>query len=156
MESYTKTDDAVTEERGVGPNAKWRGTTTLSWRSGDWTGGLSAYYIGEGADETATTNAATYELLNRPSYISVISSDGSYSYRYSIKETWSFNAFAGRRFDEGNGSWFDQIDLKLGVVNFTNEDPPLAAGFDGFGYSSGVHGRLLPGRTWTLELNKRF
>jgi outer membrane receptor protein involved in Fe transport len=155
-ESYTKTENAVTQLRGVGPNAKWRGTTTLSWKYDDWSAGLSAFYIGEGADETATTTLATYESLDRPSYITRIFSDGAYSYRYNIEETWSFNGFAGRRFDSGNGSWFDQSEVKLGVVNLTDEAPPLAAGFDGFGYSSGVHGRLLPGRTWTLELVKRF
>lgn len=155
-ESYTRTGDAITEERGIGPNARWRGTTTLSWSNGNWSGGLSAYYIGEGADETATTTEAIYESLGRPSYIEKIFSDGGYSYRYVIEETLTFNAFAGHRFDDGTDRWFDQSNVTLGVVNLTNEEPPLAAGFDGFGYSSSVHGRLLPGRTWTLELTKQF
>lgn len=155
-ESYTKIGDAITDERGVGPNARWRGATTLSWSNGNWSGGLSAYYIGEGADESATTTEAAYESLGRPDYITRIFSDGTYSYRYTIKDSWTYNAFGVYRFDGADGRWFDQSSLTLGVVNLTNEEPPLAAGFDGFGYSSSAHGRMLPGRTWTLEITKQF
>lgn len=156
MESYTKIGNDITERRGVGPNARWRGTTTLSWNNGSWSGGLSAYYIGEGADETATTTEATYEALGRPGYITRIFSDGAHTYRYTIEDTWTYNAFGAYRIDRGDGGWLDQSSVTLGVVNLSNEEPPMAAGFDGFGYSSSVHGRMLAGRTWTLELTKQF
>jgi hypothetical protein len=42
-------------------------------------------------------------------------------------------------------------------VNLTNEEPPLSAsGSDNFGYDPSVSQSLLTGRSWSLELVKKF
>jgi outer membrane receptor protein involved in Fe transport len=45
-------------------------------------------------------------------------------------------------------------NVRLGVVNLLDRDPPLTSG--ALGYSPSVHGTMFPGRTWTLELSRRF
>ena len=44
--------------------------------------------------------------------------------------------------------------LQLDVDGTTDRKPPLIAGENG--YSTSVHGSLLQGRTWTLELTRQF
>ena len=44
--------------------------------------------------------------------------------------------------------------FRVGVINLTDEAPPLAS--DAFGYKPAVFQSLVPGRTCTVEVSKKF
>jgi outer membrane receptor protein involved in Fe transport len=44
--------------------------------------------------------------------------------------------------------------VRFGVMNLTDEEPPLAA--DNFGYDPSVSQSMLTGRSWNLQVTKRF
>ena len=144
-----------TERLGVDGNAEWRGSMTATWRNGGWGAGVSAYYIGSYADSNATTTSAIYESLGRPSYIVPQYSGNANVYRYKIEDVLYFNAFGSYAFDSDN-TWLSDSNVKLGIINLTDEAPPVAAANFGYGYSTAVHSGLLQGRAFTLELTKKF
>lgn len=144
---------AFIERLGVDGTTRWRGTNSISWRKGNWNASLSGYYTGRFAD-TAATTAATYAALGQPSYISKQFDSGTYLYRYVVRDVVTFNASLGYRFNAEAPALLRRTSVKLGVVNLTDREPPLASG--AFGYFASVHGSLLPGRTWTLELVRSF
>jgi hypothetical protein len=150
-------------ERQAGPNApvetrlgkagatKWRGSINLFWSKDDiWSAGLSAYYIGDYADTSASISAATYEQLNRPSYVFPI--DGIYYWK--VEDSVTFNAFGAYTFMPASDSWLSDVNLRLGVKNLTNEDAPLTT--DSAGYDSAVYNSVAMGRVWTLRVTKNF
>ncbi len=139
----------------VGGVARWRGTTNVSWRRENWSGGLGAYYVGPTQDTRATTTAAVYESLGRPSYIAEQFTGGRLVYRYITGSVLSFNASVGYRFGPDSSlRALRDTRVRLSVNNLTDEEPPLASG--GFGYDPAVHQSLVPGRTWMLEVTKKF
>ena len=144
---------AFIERMNVDGTTRWRGNASVSWRKGDWNAGFSGYYTGRFAD-TATTTAATYNSLGTPGYISRQFDSGGYLYRYVIHDVVTFNAFLGRRFGKEAPDWLRGTGVRVGVVNLTDREPPLASG--AFGFSSSVHGSLLAGRTWSLEFTRQF
>ncbi|MBI5691867.1 MAG: TonB-dependent receptor [Verrucomicrobia bacterium] len=139
----------------AGGAARWRGTTTLGWRRGAWSASLGAYYVGRTHDSGATTTAAVYESLGRPSYIAPFLTAGQTVYRRVIDPTLSVNLLAGYRFGDAAPTWVRGTEIRLGVVNLNDLEPPLASS-EGFSYDSSVNQNLLPGRTWTLEVTRRF
>jgi outer membrane receptor protein involved in Fe transport len=141
------------ERMNVGGTTRWRGTGTITWRKSQWTGSLSAYYIGAFADSTTTT-AALYTSLGEPRYISKQFDSGSYLYRFRVRDVTTFNASLGYRFQREAKHLLRGTNVRLGVVNLADTEPPLVPG--AFGYSSSVHGSLFAGRTWTLELSRSF
>ncbi len=143
-----------TNSLNVNGAARWRGTSTVGWRNGSWSGSLGAYYAGETTDAGATTTAAIYESLGRPSYLAKQFTGGVHVYRYVMAETLTYNASVGYQFGANAREALRRTKVRLGVVNVTNVAPPLASG--SFGYSPGVTGSLAVGRTWTLELTKSF
>jgi outer membrane receptor protein involved in Fe transport len=145
------TENDELEVNGV---ARWRGTTNVSWRNGPWSGGLGVYYVGSWQDSGATTTAAVYESLGRPSYIAEKFTGGRNVYRYVVDSTLTFNASVGYRFANDRAGLLRDTRVRLAVANLTDEEPPLHS--DQFGYSAAVHQSLVPGRTWTLEVSKRF
>jgi outer membrane receptor protein involved in Fe transport len=69
----------------------------------------------------------------------------------------SYNLTVGYRFDEQGPEWLRDTRVRLSVVNLTNEEPPLsAAGSDNFGYDPSVSQSLLAGRSWMLQLTRKF
>ena len=144
----------VTDSLDVGGAARWRGTSTISWRKGSWGGSLGAYYAGETTDTGATTTAAVYESLGRPSYIAKQFSAGAYQYRYMMAETLSYNASVSYQFDDSNRAWLRKTKVRLGIANLTNLAPPLASGQ--FGYNPGTTSNLMLGRVWNLEFTRKF
>lgn len=133
--------------------SRWRGTTTVSWRKGNWSGVLGAYYQGA-SQEGTTTTAALYESLGHPSYIAKHFTNGAYQYRYVLRDVLTFNSSVAYRFGANSREWVKNTTVRLGVNNVANTPPPLAAG--AFGYNPAVHGGLIVGRTWTLDLTKSF
>ena len=68
----------------------------------------------------------------------------------------SYNLSVGYRFDEGGSDWLRDTRVRLGIVNLTDEAPPLNSGNGGFGYAPSVSQSLMSGRTWNLEITKKF
>lgn len=158
-ESYTITNvpgsaSLYSQRVNVDGAARWRGTTVLSWRKGNWSGSVSGYYIGSFASSGATTTAAIYESLSRPEYIVGQIANGVPVYRYRTEDVWTFNGFVSYRFDADRGRWLGGSAIRLGVINVADTPPPL--GPSNYGYAPAVHGTLATGRTWTLELTKQF
>lgn len=133
--------------------ARWRGTTTVSWRKANWSGSLGAYYAGASQDSASVTQAV-YNSLGQPGYIAKHFTEGRFVYRYIMRDTLSFNTSIAFRFDARANPWLRQTKVRLSVINLTNLAPPLSSGQ--FGYSPSVTGGLVVGRTWTLELSKSF
>jgi iron complex outermembrane receptor protein len=141
----------------TGGNSRWRGSSAITWRRGNWSAGFSGYYIGSYSDSSATTTQAVYESLGRPTYLSKTfdtSAVGNYLYRYIVHDSVTFNAYVGYRFGAETNRWLRKTSVRLGVVNLRDSAPPLASG--AFGYDSSVYGGMLVGRNWTLELTKSF
>jgi outer membrane receptor protein involved in Fe transport len=143
----------TTDNVNVGGNARWRGTSTLSWRREAWSGALGAYYIGASQDSPTTTQAV-WESLGRPSYIVRQFTNGAYAYRYLMHDSVTFNASVGYRFGASSPAWLRQTRLRLGVVNLADKAPPMASGQST--YSPSVNQSMVVGRTWTMELTKGF
>jgi len=147
----------INEGLYAGGAAKWRGTTNINWQSGGWNAGLGIYYVGKTHDSGATTTQAVYESLNRPSYIEPFFTAGRTIYRRVIDPVVSYNLTVGYRFDEQGPEWLRDTRVRLSVLNLTNEEPPLsAAGSDNFGYDPSVSQSLLAGRSWMLQLTRKF
>lgn len=141
----------------AGGAAKWRGTTNINWQQGGWNAGLGIYYVGETHDSGATTTQAVYDSLGQPSYIAPFFTGGRTIYRRVIDPVVSYNLSVGYRFGEASPGWMRDTRVRLGVVNLTDEEPPLsAAGSDNFGYDPSVSQSLLAGRSWSLEFVKKF
>ena len=142
------------DRMNVGGTTRWRGIGTVTWRKAAWTGTLSGYYIGAFADTGATISAAQYAALGGPSYIAKTFDSGSFVYRYIVHDVVTFNGALSYRFQRDAARLLRGTSLRLGVINLTDKEPPLAQG--AFGYSSSVHGPLFAGRTWTFEVTRQF
>lgn len=162
--AYLRTSTSILEPANLPPiineslyangAARWRSTTNLAWRRGPWTGLLGAYYIGKTHDSGATTNAATYEALGRPSYIAPFFNGSQTIYRYVVDPVLTFNASLAYRFGPESSALLRNTRVRLGVINLTDKAPPLAS--DQFGYNPSVNQNLIAGRTWTLDLTRSF
>lgn len=142
------------ERLNVDGTTRLRGNANLTWSKDRWRAGVSAYYIGDYADSGATTTAANYTSLGEPSYIAKQFDSGNFLYRYVVQDSISMNTFVAYRIPKSDRKWLSDATVRLGIVNFTDEKPPLTPG--AFGFSSSVYAHLFPGRTWTLDVTKRF
>jgi iron complex outermembrane recepter protein len=134
---------------GLEGSTRWRGSANLIWSYNDnWQAGMSAYYIGSYADVNASLTPAQAAQVGSSSYLYRI--DGVSYFR--IKSSITANAFASYRFT--HGGLFDNATVRVGVINFTNEAPPLSS--DPAGYDPSVYQSMAEGRTWTLRLTKEF
>lgn len=145
----------VTNGLYSGGAARWRGTTTLAWRKGRWSVNAGAYYVGKTHDAGATTTAAVYESLGRPSYIEPFFTGGQTVYRRVVDPVVSFNTTFGYSFGPNSPTLVRGTRLSLGILNLTDKEPPLNSS-EGFGYDTSVNQNLLAGRTWTLEITRAF
>ncbi|HRE81550.1 MAG TPA: TonB-dependent receptor [Opitutaceae bacterium] len=136
-----------------GATPKWRGNISVTWRKGAWGAGISAYYIGNYSDSGATTTQSVYESLGSPGYISPVFNNGSYSYRYVVDDSISYNANISYRI-RSKQRWLDHTTLRLGVVNLTDETPPLSS--DSRGYDPSIYNQMARGRSWSLQVTKKF
>jgi len=150
---------APTENNGLlaGGAAKWRGTTNINWSNGGWNGGIGIYYVGKTHDGNATTTETIYNSLNQPSYIEPFFTAGRTLYRRVVDPVTSYNLTVGYRFGDESSEWLRNTRVRLSVVNLTNEEPPLSAsGSDNFGYDPSVSQSLLAGRSWMLQITRKF
>ncbi len=133
--------------------AKWRGNVNLTWRRVAWAAGLSAYYIGSYQDTGATTTATTYENLGRPGYVSQVFDTGAVRYRYISRDALSYNAYLAYDL-RGSSRWWSDTTVRFGVVNLFNLEPPLSS--NARGYDPTVYNTLARGRTYSLQITKKF
>lgn len=131
----------------------WKGTTGVSWKQGNWRAGLSALYIGSFQDSDGGTTATVFNNLGQPDYIAETFDTGAWRYRYLVSSTTTLNAYVGYRV-KGKNNWLEGTNIRLGVLNLTRKDPPLAV--DSRGYSTTVYNSLARGRVWSLELSREF
>ncbi|MBP7140909.1 MAG: TonB-dependent receptor [Opitutaceae bacterium] len=136
-----------------GATPKWRGSATITWKRDNWSAGFSAYYIGNYSDVGATTSQTTYESLGSPGYIRPVFNNGANSYRFIVEDSISYNANVSYRFIRKD-SWLNDTTVRLGVVNLTDETPPLVS--DSRGYETGVYNLMARGRTYSMQVTKRF
>lgn len=137
----------------AGGAAIWRGTTTLNWKRDRWAAGLGAYYIGRYQDSNATTTQSVYESLGSPGYIDAAYTGGATTYRYVVHDTLTYNLYASYRLAAAN-RYLADTTLRVGVVNLFDLQPPLSS--DSRGYDPGVYNVLARGRSWSIELSRKF
>ena len=66
----------------------------------------------------------------------------------------TFNLSIGYRFGASASSLLRDTRVRLGITNFTDKEPPVGSGQ--FGYDPSVYQNLVAGRTWNLEVSKKF
>ncbi|AOS45986.1 Vitamin B12 transporter BtuB precursor [Lacunisphaera limnophila] len=145
----------VTDGLYSGGAAKWRSNTSVSWRRGAWSASLAAYHVGKTHDSGATTTQAIYDSLGQPTYIEPFETGGQTVYRRVMDPVWSYNATFGFNFGADASPLLRGTKVRLGIINLTDKEPPLASS-EGFSYDASVHQTLLPGRTWTIEFTRMF
>jgi outer membrane receptor protein involved in Fe transport len=109
--------------------------------------------VGETHDGDTTTQAI-YESLGRPGYIEPFFTQGRTVYRRVIDSYVTYNLSVGYEFDGSRYSALRDTRLRFGVINLTDEEPPLAS--ESFGYDPAVSQSLMSGRSWNLQVTKRF
>ncbi len=157
LDSYTKTRDSGMRQqrRDTQRGQRLRSTATLQWRRNQWNVALTGYYVSSFDDTAASTSLETYEALGRPSYIVPRMEDGVWLYRYRIASTLSFDLACSYDFKpRRDAGWLQDTTVRFKVTNLTDEAPPLTSATAGV--SMQAHAPLVAGRTWGLELVKRF
>jgi iron complex outermembrane recepter protein len=134
--------------------AKWRSTSNIFWRKGQWNAGLGIYHVGKTHDAGATTTQAVYETLGEPSYIEPFFTQGRTVYRRVIDPFVTYNLSIGYEFDGSQLAMLRDSRLRFRVINLTDKEPPLAA--NSFGYDPGVSQSMMSGRSWNVQISKRF
>ncbi|RXZ66416.1 TonB-dependent receptor domain-containing protein [Pelagerythrobacter rhizovicinus] len=109
-------------------NPRWRLSTSLTWRLGNFGAGVFGRYVSSVKDTGATLDDGTQWVVD----------DWAYA-----------NVYVQYTFDKGA---LDNTRLRLGVRNVTNEEPPLAD--SSFGYLGALHSSR--GRYWYASIRKRF
>lgn len=72
-----------------------------------------------------------------------------------IDPTFTCNLLVGHQFGDAAPAFIRRTLVRVGVTNLNNLTPPLASS-EGFSYDASVNQSLLPGRTWTVEVTRRF
>jgi len=134
--------------------AEWRSTSNIFWRKDQWHAGLGIYHVGETHDSGATTTQAIYDSLGQPSDIEPFFTQGRTIYRRVVDSFVTYNLSVGYAFDGGSHDLLRDTRVRFGLINLTDEEPPLAA--ESFGYDPSVSQSLLSGRSWNLQITKRF
>jgi iron complex outermembrane recepter protein len=138
----------------AGATPKWRGLTTVTWRNRGWTAGLSANYLGTYTDSGATTTAAIYDSLGQPGYITPVRTNGTTVYRYTVDDSISYNAYLSYSFRNHRSALLNRTSIRVGVINLLDDIPPLSS--DSRGYDPSLYNQMARGRSWSVQLTKRF
>lgn len=109
-------------------NPRWRLSSSLTWRLGNFGAGVFASHVGSVRDTGATLADGTQFVVD----------DWAYA-----------NAYVQYTFDDGP---LENTRIRLGVRNLTDEDPPLAD--SSFGYLGGLHSSR--GRYWYASIRTRL
>ena len=106
---------------------KWRGSTALTWKLGQFTASGFASYVGSVIDDDISVGGVNLRLGD---YITA-------------------NLFVQYDFE---GGFIDGTKLRLGVRNLTNAHPPLDS--SGFGFMGSLHSPVP--RYWYVNVSKTF
>lgn len=134
---------------------RFRGGLGGTYRFERWTAGWFANYYGKYVDTGTATTPEIYEVLGRPSYISVyVDSGGVRRYRYLVSSYMVHNTYLNYSFPRNRQNrWVSDLSLRVGVNNVLDEEPPLAD--EDFGYRRGA-GTNARGRVFYSQITKRF
>jgi iron complex outermembrane recepter protein len=119
--------ESIVEENGL---PKWRASSTITWRAGQWGAGLFSAYVG-GVNDTSAALA-----------------DGTL---WRVKPWITHNAYLQYTI-EADDSIIDNVRIRLGARNIFDEQPPLAD--SDTGYLGDLHSPR--GRTVYFSLRSRF
>lgn len=111
---------------------EWRWTGSIIWDHGSWGAGAFYRYVGDVVD--TSTNNATFDALPVDSFKTL-------------------SLYADYTFEDEDYGVFDDVRLRFGVRNVTDEKPPLADEF-ARGYFVGLHSNR--GRYWYTSIRKNF
>lgn len=143
----------------------WKGNASLTWRKGNWRAGISALYTGDFQDADGSTTLANYNAAGTPPYIVNTFDTGAQRYRFLVDALTTYNAYVTYHVPKNGGlrenlstgvlqGLLSDTTVRLGVLNLTDEEPPLAV--DSRGYSTSVYNSVARGRIWSLELSRKF
>jgi iron complex outermembrane receptor protein len=139
----------IEQRLGFQGATRWRADGNLIWALQDvWQAGISVYYIGSYADETASITDAVAASLGNPSYLYRINGLNYFRIKASLQE----NAFVSYKLK--TPGVFDNTTFRVGVINLTNEAPPLSS--DPAGYDPAVYQSMAEGRAYSLRITKDF
>jgi outer membrane receptor protein involved in Fe transport len=116
---------------------KWRFSTSLLWSSGDWNASLFGQYVGRVYD-TSVIRDNLLEVGNNPNINF-----------FEVDDQFTLNAMVNYTFNDGP---LDGTNIRLGMNNIFNEDPPLAD--ESYGFFSELHSAR--GRVFRVEVRKQF
>jgi outer membrane receptor protein involved in Fe transport len=66
----------------------------------------------------------------------------------------TYNLNIGYEFDGAQNDLLRDTKVRMSIINLTDKEPPLAA--DNFGYDPGVSQSLMTGRSWNVEISRKF
>ena len=133
---------------------KWKGSTTLIWRKGAWTGTANFVWQSEIAT-TASTNLAGYTAAGEPDYIKVLENNGN-TYYYEVGDPqYQLNLGASYKFGRDANAWLKNTTVRVGINNVLDDGPALYD-MNGTGYSGGTGTSLWVGRSYSLTLSREF
>ena len=114
---------------------EWRSSGSLRWILNDVSASVSFRHVGDFIDTSAND---------------LEDADGN-TIPWIVEDWTTYNAFFTYRFEDFLGT--DSARLRLGVINLTDEDPPLAPDTSR-GYFSSYHNNR--GRTWYMQVRASF
>jgi iron complex outermembrane receptor protein len=120
--------ESIIEENG---RPKWRASSTITWRAGQWGAGLFSAYVG-GVNDTGAALA-----------------DGTL---WRIKPWLTHNAYLQYTIESDDSSFIDDVRVRFGARNIFDEQPPLAD--SDTGYIGDLHSPR--GRTVYFSVRTRF
>ncbi len=133
--------------------AEWKGSATIQWRKDSWASALSAAYTG--ATRTgATTTKTVYDSLGQPSYIRVVTNNGSTSYVELGDDQLQLNGNISYAFKSNRQSWLSGASVRLGVSNLLDTEPTRSTSSTGYSGSTGSSAWV--GRAYSLEFRRSY
>ena len=138
---------------------KWKSTATIQWRKGGWDASINAAYQSD-LRTGATATAAQYAAVGNPGYIkpvTVFNSIGIGTVNYYEKgdSTLQLNGGISYRFSAEAPKWIRRTQIRVGVNNIMDEDPPHAS-MNSTGYSGGSGSSLWVGRAFSFSTTRDF
>ena len=151
-EQQEDADSPVLSLLGRNGRAKWRASSSLTWRQRAWSAGWFASYYGAFVDTSAATTEAVYRALGGPGYIRVFNNNGITRYLLRVEPMILHNANATYRFSADTHRWLRGVSARLALNNVFDQEPSLADEANGYvGGTANVRGRQI-----VLDLTKRF
>ncbi|WP_438481186.1 TonB-dependent receptor plug domain-containing protein [Oleiharenicola lentus] len=140
---------------------EWRSSTTVQWKKGSWGASLNAVYSSD-IRTNAQTTAALYTAAGSPGYIKVVQNDGTTFYYEEGEPTLQLNLGITYKFGRDANKWMRNTNVRFGVNNLLDEEPPLVAATEAGtgsnipGYSGSNGSSLWIGRAFSVTLTREF